>query len=106
MSVLNTSAQALKGLAARDMGRKQREIFDVVLDSQRSGTQDMSLNEIRDIYESRQGRRIELGFVSARVSELVAAKRLVRLDDIRACSVTGSAVRPVCVPSEQAGLFA
>lgn len=101
----DTSAQAREAVGWKKMAAQQREIFDVVLACQRSGAQDMSLTEIRDTYERVHGRRIDLNRVSARVTDLVAARRLVRKEDTRPCSVTQRAVHPVFVPAEQARLF-
>lgn len=103
--VMDTSAQALQQLGVRAMAKQQKEIFDTVLRAQRNGAKDMSLTEIRDAYERHHGRRIDLNRVSARVSNLVTAGRLVRLSDTRPCAVTQRNVHPVFVPESQARLF-
>jgi hypothetical protein len=102
----DTSAQALEQIGWRKMAAQQREVFDIVLACQRNGQQDMSLTEIRDTYERVHGKRIDLNRVSARVSDLIAAKRLQRKEDTRACSVSGKNIHPVFVPPHQARLFA
>lgn len=101
---LDTSAAALEALGFKKMAKQQQAIFDVVLGCQRHGMADMSLTEIRDAYERLHGRRIDLNRVSARVSNLVAAERLMRRLDTRACSVSGRQVHPVFVPEKQARL--
>jgi hypothetical protein len=106
MSTLDTSSASLKQMGLREMAAKQKEIFDVVLARQREGQADMSLTEIRDAFESRHGRRIDLNRVSSRVSELVDAQRLERTQEPRACSISGRMVHPVYVPAHQARLCA
>lgn len=101
-----TSAQALQALGLREMSRRGREIFDVVLAAQRNGAQDMSLTEIRDAYERRHGRRVDVAHVSARVHGLIDIRWLARCAEARPCSVTGRMVHPVFVPAKQARLFA
>ena len=106
MTAMDTSAQALADFGLKKMAKQQHEIFDVVLRAQRNGADDMSLTEIRDAYERLHGRRIDLNRVSARVSNLVTAGRLVRLSDTRLCTVTQRQIHPVLVPESQARLFA
>ena len=88
------------------MAQQQRDIFDVVLGCQRNGMADMSLTEIRDTFERLHNRRIDLNRVSARVSDLVAARRLVRREGTRVCSKSGRNIHPVYVPAEQVRMFA
>lgn len=104
-TALDTSAQALDEFGLKKMARQQAEIFDVVLRAQRNGALDMSLTEIRDAYERLHSKRIDLNRVSARVSNLVAAGRLVRRQDTRPCSVSQRSVHPVFVPETQARMF-
>lgn len=103
---LDTSSAALAVFGLKKMARQQQAIFDVVLAAQRNGAVDMSLTEIRDAFERTHSKRIDLNRVSARVSNLVAAQRLVRAVDARLCSVTGYLVRPVFVPAAQVRLCA
>lgn len=106
VSTLDTSAAAFEALGLKKMGRQQQAIFDVVLACQRNGARDMSLTEIRDAYERAHSVRIDLNRVSARVSNLVAGRRLLRRADTRSCSVSGHRVHPVYVPEQQARLCA
>ena len=67
---------------------------------------DLSLREIAKRYELIHSRTIDVGTVSARVSNLIAAKRLVRVEgSARACSISGKTVQPVSVPAQQARMF-
>ena len=100
----DTSATALDEFGLRQMSRQQQAIFDVVLGLQRNGSSDASLSEIQQRYEFIHGKRIDLGRVSARVSEMVEV-RLQRRADTRACKVTGRQVHPVFIPEGQGRLF-
>lgn len=97
----DTSAQALDAMGLRRMAGQRRKIFDIVVAAQRRGVQDMSLREIQGRYECLEGRRIDVGTVSARVNNLVAAGWLQRRSDIRPCGVTGHGVHPVYVLPQQ-----
>lgn len=101
----DTSADSLKAFGLKRLSRQQQEIHDVVAEAVRGGLVDLSLTEIRDRYEAEHGKRIDVNRVSARVSELVAAGRLVRSKDHRECSVTKHKCLPVSVPAKQAPLF-
>jgi hypothetical protein len=102
----DTSNAALAAVGLRKMAKQQQEIYDVILGAQRNGASDLSLTEIRDLYERVHGKRIDLNRVSARVSDLVAAKRIERKQDTRPCSVTSRPIHPVHVPPTQPRLFA
>lgn len=101
----DTSADSLKAFGLKKLSKQQQAIHDVVSAAQRRGVPDMSLTELRDAYEATHGRRIDVNRVSARVSELVAAGRLVRATTHRDCSVTKHKCLPVSVPAKQAPLF-
>lgn len=100
----DTSAQALDEFGLHKLSRQQQAIFDVVLGLRRNGSADASLSEIQQRYEFIHGKRIDLGRVSARVSEMVDV-RLQRRADTRACKVTGRQVHPVFIPEGQGRLF-
>lgn len=102
----DTSAQALDAIGLRKMAGQRRQVFDIVVGAQRNGASDLSLREIQRRYEGLHGVRIDVGTVSARVHNLVAAGWLHRRGDIRACSVTGQNVHAVFVPLAQARLCA
>ena len=97
----DTSAQALDAIGLRAMAGQRRKIFDVVVAAQRSGAVDLSLREIQQRFELREGKRIDVSTVSARVNNLVAAGWLHRRSDIRPCRVTGHGVHPVYVLPQQ-----
>lgn len=101
----DTSADSLKAFGLKRLSKQQQQIHDVISEAQRRGVQDMSLTEIRDAYEAEHGKRIDVNRVSARVSELVAAGRLVRSKDHRECTVTKHKCLPVSVPAKQSPLF-
>lgn len=68
---------------------------------------DMSLGEIKVIYRQLfqrgvpEGKRIEANTVSRAVNDLIASKRLERLEETRPCNFTGVDIHPVRVPARQ-----
>lgn len=101
----DTSSDALKAVGPKRMSGQQRAIFDVVASACRNGAKDLSLNEIRDLYECAHGKRIDVSRVSARVSELVKFGRLKRAGKHRVCNVTGYKCLPVYVLPSQDTFF-
>ena len=106
VSTLDTQSDSLRAIGLKRLARSQQEILDVVLSSCEPLMGDMSLVEIQDAYERINGRRIDVGRVSARVSNLIAAGRLDRREATRPCSKTGRPVHPVFPPQKQARLLA
>lgn len=98
----DTSSDALKALGLRRLSAQQQAIFDVVASACRNGMRDLSLTEIRDLFERANGKRIDVARVSSRVSELLSAGRLQRATEQRECSVTGHKCLPVSVVPHQA----
>ena len=82
----------------------QDQIHDICVTAQRNGHDDMSGKEIQERYEAIYGKRIDASSVSARINNLVAAHRLVRLETQRPCRITGRDIHPVRVPLTQARL--
>lgn len=106
MQVATTSADAYAAIAPRQRRMQVDAVFDIVVAAQRRGAIDLSLREIAYEYQKQHGKPIDVGTVSARVTNLVLAKRLVRVQGAeRACSITGKTVHPVCAPARQAGMF-
>ena len=101
----DTQANALASLGLAKLSKQQQAIFDVVLGMQRNGAVDASLSEIQARYEFLHGQRIDLGRVSARVSEMVGS-RLHRRSDTRPCAITKKPIHPVYIPEGQGRLFA
>jgi hypothetical protein len=102
----DTSRAALDAFGLKKTQKQQRELLEVIELAQRRGAVDLSLTELRDAFEQHFGRRIDVSRVSARVSELVAAKVLTRREDSRPCAVTGKPVHPFFLPPKQTRLFA
>ena len=66
----------------------------------------MSMQEIQAPLERAVARRVDMSTISARVNELVAAKRVVRdIDHPRACSVSGAMICPLSVAPKQVRAF-
>jgi hypothetical protein len=85
------------------IGLKSRadDIFLIVATACRAGVDDLTGREIQTLYERRYGRRIESGTISARVSELLAARRILRRPQSRVCTVTREMAAPVYVVMKQ-----
>jgi hypothetical protein len=106
MTIADTSRESHGQISMRQRKTQNDEVFDIVVGACRNGAQDMSLREIARAFATVHGRNIDVGTVSARVSALVDAQRLVRLKgSIRACTITGKTVAPVTVPAKQVRLF-
>ena len=101
VNTLDTQSAALHRMGFKALSASLAAVFDVVVAGHRSGASDMSLTEIRDLYERMHGKRIDLNRVSARVSNLVTSGRLMRKQAPRPCSVTKHAVHPVFAPAQQ-----
>lgn len=97
----DTSAMALDAIGLTGRMGLHEKILDICLCEQRGGAEDLSGKEIQANFEQRYNKRIEAGNVSARVNELVAAKRLERIALTRKCTVTGKDIHPVRVPATQ-----
>jgi len=101
-----TSAQSLDALGIRGQKQQADKVLDIVIAAQRNGAKDLSLREIAKRWELLHGTPIDVGTVSARVSNLISQHRLVRVEaDARPCSISGKTVQPVCVPTQQARMF-
>lgn len=101
-----TSAQALDSIGLRGQKQQADKVLDIVIAAQRNGIANLSLREIAKRWELVHGGSIDVGTVSARVSNLVAQHRLVRIEsDARACLISGKTVQPVSVPARQARMF-
>jgi hypothetical protein len=85
------------------IGLKSRadDILLVIATACRAGVDDLTGREIQSLYERRYGRRIESGTISARVSELLAARRILRRPQSRVCTVTREMAAPVYVVMKQ-----
>lgn len=106
VNTIDTQSESLKAVGMKGMAKSLNEVFEVVRIGMERGASDMSLTEIRDLYEHLHEKRIDLNRVSARVSNLIAAQRLERKSDTRPCLVSKRFVHPVFIPLKQARLFA
>ena len=103
MTALHTSAESLRSIGMRDMAAKQKEVFDIVLILQKRGQADVSGQEIEQFAWDTYGKRLRA--VSSRVCELLAAKRLVRSEVSRPCTVSTASVHGIFVPAAQSRMF-
>jgi hypothetical protein len=103
MTTLHTSAESLRAISNKGMAAKQKEVFDIVLILQKRGQADVSGKEIAKFAWDEYGRHLDQ--VSARVCELLAAKRLIRSEVSRLCTVSKKSVHPLFVPATQDRMF-
>jgi hypothetical protein len=96
--------QALTNMGLIGLKTRADDVYLVIATACRAGVQDLTGREIQSLYERRYGRRIESGTISARVSELIAAHRVLRRPVTRVCTVTGEMAAPVYVVMKQVRL--
>jgi len=104
VSTLDTQSDSFRSISPRKLAQQQQDILDVIETCCGISGSDLSLAEIQRAYERIYERRIDVGRVSARVSNLIAGGRLYRKVDTRACTVTGRQVHPVFPVQKQKGL--
>jgi hypothetical protein len=106
VNTIDTQSASLQAVGLKAMAKSLNEVYEVVRIAHERGAKDVSLTEIRDLYEHLYERRIDLNRVSARVSNLIAAERLHRTLDTRVCSVSKRNVHPVFIPLKQVRICA
>lgn len=104
VSSLDTQSDSFRAIGAKKLARQQQDILDVVVRGCAPLVGDMSLTEIQRAYEAAYSLRIDVGRVSARVSNMIAGGQLLRRAEPRPCTVTGRMVHPVFPAQKQASL--
>lgn len=104
VSSIDTQSDSFRAIGAKKLAKQQQDILDVVLRHCAPMVGDMSLVEIQRAYEATYGTRIDVGRVSARVSNMIAGGQLHRRTETRACIYTGRQVHPVFPAQKQADL--
>lgn len=95
----HTSAQARAAVGNAKQKNQADRIFDICYAKHLHGVVDVSRVEIREAFEHIHGGRIDSSTVSARVNELISAKRLEVLPYTRNCKVNkNSLISVVRVP--------
>ncbi len=102
VSSLDTQSDSFRAIGAKKLARQQQEILDVVINGCAPMVGDMSLTEIQRAYERTYNTRIDVGRVSARVSNMIAGGQLHRRADPRQCTITLRMVHPVFPAQQQA----
>lgn len=102
-AVLRTSIDAYRGMPVNKKATQADNIMTIVNRFHRARpNDDLSISEIQLLYIRDYGGNIQNGTVSARLNELIAAGRLVRMDTIRRCRVhKGHGIYPVRLPAEK-----
>lgn len=102
--MLDTSVQSFHALGLRGQQNHMDRIEAVVRNACRAGQSDISLREIQQALRRDMDIDLDVSSISGRVHGLVAAKRLVRADHARKCTVTGRDIKPVSAPRVQGRL--
>lgn len=92
---------ALQNMGLLGLKTRADDVLLVIATACRAGVDDLTGREIQALYEQRYGRRIESGTISARVSELLTAQRILRRPQTRICTVTREVAAPVYVMMKQ-----
>lgn len=101
LPTLDAQVAALQGMGLIGLKTRADDIYLIVATACKNGADDLTGREIQALYERRYGRRIESGTISARVSELLAAQRILRRAQTRLCTVTRKVAAPVYVVMKQ-----
>ncbi len=101
LPTLDAQVAALQGMGLIGLKTRADDIYLIVATACKNGADDLTGREIQALYERRYGRRIESGTISARVSELLAAQRILRRPQTRLCTVTRKVAAPVYVVMKQ-----
>lgn len=104
VSSLDTQSDSFRAIGAKKLARQQQDILDVIINGCAPMVGDMSLTEIQRAYERTYNTRIDVGRVSARVSNMIAGGQLHRRADPRPCTITQRMVHPV-FPAQQQTSF-
>ena len=103
-NVATTSRQALARLSQPGKNTQGDDVFEVISKACAAGRKDLSLREIKHLYQDRYSRDIDVSTVSARVNALVKAKRLVHAAESRLCAWSARSVLPVSLAPTQPDL--
>ena len=103
-NVTSTSREALSNLAKPGKNTQGEDVFQVISEACGAGRKDLSLREIKHLYQDTFSRDIDVSTVSARVHALVKAKRLLHAAEPRLCAWSARSVLPVCVAPMQPDL--
>ncbi|MDD2610670.1 MAG: hypothetical protein PHX60_13475 [Giesbergeria sp.] len=102
---MDISSDSLRAVGLRALAGQAREIYDIVRAAQLSGLPDMTRAEIRESYRRVYHKDMDSGTVSARVSALKDAGRLLQRIQPRQCRITGKTKTAVYIPEKQASLL-
>lgn len=104
--IADTSRGALAKISPRGRMTASSQIEAIVANACRAGAKGLSMQEIQEPLEQALGRRVDMSTISARVNELVSAKRLLRdIANPRVCSKSGAMIHPLSVAPKQVRAF-
>ncbi len=102
--MVNTSASSLQALGVHGQKTHMDLVETVVRQACKRGAKDISMREIQQALERDHGVRLDMSSISGRVHGLVTAKRIVRGEEERKCTVTGRDIKPLSAPMVQGSL--
>lgn len=104
--IADTSRAALAKISPRGRMTISSQIETIVANACPAGSKGLSMQEIQEPLERAMARRVDMSTISARVNELVAAKRLIRdIANPRVCSQSGAMICPLSVAPQQVRAF-
>ena len=106
----DTSAQAYAAMGNVRKKQMQDDILAIVSAAQRRGQYDMSAQEVRRIlelqYQAERGAhaRVDMSSMTSPIARLIDAGLLLRLKDMRLCTVTQRNIHPLRIVAQQSRL--
>lgn len=100
----HTSAQALHQISNGKRKTLCDMIVDVVTQANRKGVRDLSMREVQVALNESYGRWVDVSTISARVNELMAGNKLLRVTQPRQCTISKAMVQALSVPMRQASI--
>ena len=103
--MVDTSATSLHALGLQGQKSQMDLVEAVVRAACKRGAADISMREVQQALTRDHQVNLDLSSISGRVTALVTAKRLVRAEQSRKCTVTGRDIRALSVPMTQGVLL-
>lgn len=103
-NIAKTSREALASLSKPGKNTQGDDVYQVISKACAAGVKDLSLREIKHLYQDTFSRDIDVSTVSARVNALVNKGRLVHAPESRLCRWSTRSVLPVSLAPTQLDL--
>lgn len=103
--MVDTSAASLQAVGLQGQKTQMDLVESVVRAACLHGAADISMREVQQALTRDHGVSLDLSSISGRVTALVSAKRVVRAEESRKCSVTGRDIKALSMPRVQGRLL-